>query len=352
MAIYGGNFRILIAATEGATPGTAIDLATTAITARVRGGADEITVTPNQPFDNENSKHATGDHGKDESLALESTASIDFSVRWSASDAYGTTPVTEPLHYLFAKACGLAPEVYGVVGVGLQDRKSADESTLTIWVVDVQGGVAAPTGVAMKFKGCIGEMTLGAESSMAPIIAQYSFQGVFTDEVDIANANIPAYVGAAVEDSLAQMWSNYACTVHGDALNVSAWSLATGNSIEMVRDQASDFGVSHFAIIDKNPRLSINPLRVAVATEDPYAMITGNAIAPASFIQGAGSNVAKFKFYFPNTQLITNAQALREGVRGFDRTYKLLRNEMAGAAAVYSHMADESMFNIVQGAVA
>ena len=352
MALYGGNFRVLVAASEGATPGTATDLATTDVVVRVRGAADEITVTPNHPFDNENSKHATGDHGKDQSLVLESTANIDFSVRWSASDAYGTDPSTEPAHYGFAKACGLATQDYTTTGVGLQDRMSADEATLSIWVVDIQGGAASPTGVAMKFKGCIGDMTLSAENSPAPIMASYAFQGVFTDEVDLANGALPAYVGTAVEDALAHMWTNYACTVHSDTLNISAWSLTTGNSIEMVRDQSSDTGVSHFAIVDKNPRLQINPLRVAVATEDPYAVITGNAVAPITFLQGAGSSVAKFKLYFPNTQLISNGQALREGLRGFDRTYKLLRNEMPGAAAIYSHMADESMFNIVQGAVA
>jgi hypothetical protein len=308
----------------------------------VRVRDPQVTLTVE--VDDEISRWARGDHGEDHSITGVQTAQVTFSVRcaWSGSVA------TEPDWSKFLKACGQKEVAYSTTGIGWQPRKEYDHKTITLWIYDVQNGDAAGARIT-KIKGAMGNCVIGADGVGKPWLATFTFNGVVDSMVDVAAAAIPIPLGVDTSCS-DKMLSNiaYVGTV---AEKISAFTLDYGNEVSPVYDQSTAAGVAYYTITARRPRITMNPLAQLVATRDVWGQLTsGLTGCPDTFRVGIGDTGLDNKFWVqaPKAQLVAAAVSNREGLVGWDQTFKLLPNGYTGALtdAVFP---PETCVEILQG---
>lgn len=321
---FSQNLRILVAKIED-IPGTAESLDDADFDVRIRNPE----ITPIIEPDDEGSKWARGDHGEAEVVMGAQSGTIAFNIYC----VWGGAVNTEPNWFKFAKGCGQSVVAYASTGLALQPLKASDETTLTIWVYDIQRG-ASPSAIVYKFAGCSGNMVIGAEGIGKPWIANFTFTGKLQDVEDVATADIPVPFG--LDTTSADKMLNNSMVIDNVSQKVTNFSLDVGNDVQPVFDQADDTGYSHFGIVARAPRFSCNPLLVPTTTDDVWGRITSGLTGVAStYALGIGDTGLDNKFYLtaPKAQLMTVASANREGLVNWDQTYKLLPNGVTGAVA-------------------
>ena len=264
-------------------------------------------------MDDENSKFGTGDHGEDESIAGMQSGTVTANVKAVAS----SDPETEPKWWKAAKACGCGVVTYTGFGLGLVRRKLYDCTTYSVAVYDVEMG-ATPVTTIHKYAGCVGNMVLSADGLGAPQIAGFTYQGKLYDVVDGT-----ALVLTSPDTTQAETFINSATTIFGSsAVQLSSYSFDLGNDINPVLDQSDSTGINKYSITASRPRLSVNPLALKQATAtlgDWLANILGETSG------GIVIPSANMSLDLLDAQMITHAQANREGYVGWDQTFKALR---------------------------
>ena len=333
------NLRFLVGKLE-TTAGTMETLTADDFNVQVRN--PELTL--NVEVDDENSKWARGDHGEDHSIQGVQTATTNFAVRCVT----GLPVTTEPMWSKFLKACGQKEVLYAETGYGWQPLKEYDNKTMTIWVYDVQQG-ATPSAVVYKLKGCMGNVTIGADGVGKPWLAAFAFQGVVDSVVDVTTADIlvPAHMDTNCAD---KMLSNvaYVGTVPE---KISSFSLDAGNELNPVYDQSSSAGIAYYTITARHPRLSMNPLAQLVATRDVWSELTSGVTGcPTTQAIGIGDTGISTKFWIqvPKAQTLSSALANREGLVSWDQNFKLLANGETGALTD-DDFSTETTFEVLQG---
>lgn len=328
-----GNLRIL-AAKDESTKGTYEAMLDADFNVRIRG----IEIVPTVEPDDENSKHATGDHGEDNSIMGAQSATINFFIRM----AWGGAVDTIPLWDKFNKPCGVKSAVIGVAGVKFEPLKEYDGESISLQVMDIQRG-ASPSAVAYRFAGCMGNVIYTAEGVGQPLLARYSFTGKIHEVVDVPNNEILALTNPStvVGDKLL----NAPVTLGGVAnQQISSFALNVGNDIQPEIDQSDPTGYRQFNIVARRPRLSVNPLQQLVATNDIYGK-TKDGTRGACSIATQASPPVHWTFHVPDAQSLTPAMASREGLQAWALNYKCLRN-----AGTDSNIADECGWQLLQGA--
>ena len=333
------NLRILVGKLEG-TPGTMENLGPGDFDARVR----DPVVTLNVELDDENSRYAAGIHGEDHSIQGVRTAQVTFTVRCVT----GPTVSTEAKWVKFLKGCGMAKVAYTSTGIGYQPLKSADGTSMTLWIFDIQQG-ATPAALCYKIRGAMGNCVIGADGVGKPWLAQYTFSGAVQSVEDVANASIlvPALTDTLCAD---KMLSNIAY-VGATAEKISSFSLDFGHEVTPLYDQSTAAGVERYTITARRPRLSMNPLAQLVAQRDVWTdMTSGLTGCPPTHAIGIGDTGIAQKFFVlaPKAQLLTSALANREGLVNWDQNWKLMNNGETGAVAD-DDLAAETTFEILQG---
>lgn len=337
---FSSNLRILVGKLESVA-GTMETLTAGDFDVRVR--SPELTITVE--VDDEASKWANGNHGEDQTITGAQTAQVTFSVKAATASAV----TAEPKWWKFAKGCGLASAAWASAGYGLTPKKANDEVTMTLWVYDIQRG-GTGDAVCTKIAGAMGNMVLNAEGVGKPWVATFTFTGKVNSVVDVLAASVPAagLLDATCADRLL-MDSVY---VNAVAQKISTFSLDLGNEIQPVYDQSDASGISHYGIVSRKPRLSINPLMVSLATDNVYSRLhagaTGCPSTYAMHIGDTGANT-KYAIMVPKGQMLTAGVAAREGLQAWEQNYKLLGNGVTGAVSD-ANLTPEVTFEILSGA--
>lgn len=316
-ASYLQNLRILVAKQES-TPGTAETLTSADFDVRIRN--PEITINVEQ--DDEASKYARGDHGEDDVVMGAQSGTISFAVR----AAWSGTANAAPEWGKFFESCGAVGSAYTTVGYGYRPVKDNDEKTMTIWVYDIQRG-ATPKAVLYKYTGCIGTAQIGAEGVGKPWMIKFTFSGKLTDvDFNVANASIPFLNN--LDASCTDKMLNNAMTIDSVATKISSFALDLGNEVQPMYDQSDSTGISHFGIVSRKPRFACNPL-VAEAV-DVYGNLSSGLTGCANMpVISIAAN--HFSLKVPKAQLITANVNAREGLVGWEQTWKCIANGVTGA---------------------
>jgi len=336
---YSSNLRILVGKLES-VPGTMETLAASDFDVRVRG----VEIAPTFEVDDEASKWARGDHAEDESIVGAKTAQVTFTVRAAVASAV----TAEPKWWKFAKGCGLASAAWASAGYGLTPKKANDEITMTLWVYDIQRG-GTGNAVCYQVAGAMGNMVLGAEGVGKPWLASFTYTGKLVGIVNVEAADVPSPYG--LDTTCADRLLMDSCYVDAVAQKVSSFSLDLGNDIQPVYDQSDASGISHYGIVARKPRLSLNPLLTSIATDDIWTRIgagsTGCPDTYACHLGDTGANT-KYSIMVPKAQLLTAGLANREGLVSWEQSYKLLANGVTGSIAD-ANLTPEVTFEILSG---
>ena len=271
----------------------------------------------------------------------------------------------------FMRAMGHTVKVYTTKGVGFLPINIAEDNSMTIWFVNVQGG-ANPKGLAYKFAGCMGTGTLKGEMTQAYKLSG-KFQGKFMGTVDLTTAQI-ALITAPDTNNPEKMLSNSVrsitgyptiastgTSITGTALDwrVSTWELDFGNTISPLPKQSDSSGHDFYIITDRSPKLTIDPIQKTIAEEDVYSIVM-NETTVDILIQSALAN-PHISVEAPNAQMTAYpGMADKNGIINHNRVYGLKGNNITTSdvslrgtvpsGGVQPAIPDESPYEILIGA--
>lgn len=333
--MYPSNLNFVVCKHE-TTAGTAVTLASSDFNVRLINPA----LTYNTEVDDEAAKYARGDHAEAESVYGARSAQVTFDIRL----AYGSDDTTEPDSWKILNACGLKSVTYEETGVALQPLKEGDEDTITIGFYQVARG-AAPSAICTILAGAMGNAVITCEGIGKPWLAKCTMTGKLVSVSTIANAAIPYPTDMTQKHP--EKFINNTVYIGGAPTKVSQFSLDPGCEVQPVIDQSDPTGYSHFAIVSRAPRLSINPLVQGLTVDDPI----GDVIAGCTGIYAVDRVVIRSNRYrvcAPRTQMLPPSLASREGLEGWDKTYKLMNGGTTGAQGD-TGMPPEATFEMLIG---
>jgi hypothetical protein len=326
------NLRCVVCKEE-VTPGTAVALTDADFNTRVYGAE----VTFDLPIDDEASKFGTGDHGEDEAI----TGAQSGTIKISSKVSWGGAVATVPAWWKWLVGCGQVQKAYTTTGIAAQPKVAGDDKTLTIWVIDIIRG-ASPTGMAYKFAGCMGDGSIGCDGIGKPWKIEGTFKGKLVDIAAIT-AGADMYTLTSPDTSLPETLCNNAVTINSKTKKISSFKLSFGNDVQPQYNQADSTCIDFFGIVNRKPRLQMNPLMTTISgdtdSSDPLADFLAMTTSTGSIVG------VHHTLNLPKVQLLTMAQAAREGLVGWDMNYKLLRNASADAA-----LDAEVTWELLQGA--
>lgn len=330
---YVSNLRCVVLKEE-TTPGTAIALTDADFNARIY----EPELTLDLPVDDENSKFGTGDHGEDESIPGVQSATVRLRTKIS----WGGTVTTEPAWWKLLKACGMVKSTYTATGIAAQPKAAGDDTTYTCWVIDIIRG-ATPTAMAYKLAGCMGDGSIYSDGIGKPWMLEVTLKGKLTDIAPIA-AGADQFVLTAPDTTLPEVLRCNTVTMQAKTKKITQFKLSFGNDVQAQYNQADNpAGIDFFGIVSRRPRLQMNPLMVTATGDTDSEDILDNfstCVATTSSIVGVHHSIN-----IPKAQILSMAQAVREGLVGWDLNYKLLRNGSTDVA-----LGAEVCWEFLQGA--
>lgn len=317
---YPTNLNFLLGATES-TAGTAESLTSADFNVRIINP----TLTYNTEVDDEAAKYARGDHAEAESVYGARSAQVTFDIRIT----YGGADNTEPPFWRFLNACGLDSVSYtgNGMGVAVQPLAAEDETTMTLGFYQVSRG-ASPTAIRTLIAGAMGNAIIMCEGIGKPWIARFTMTGKLVSVTTVDNADIPQPIDMDQEHP--EKFLNNTVYIDSKAVKIANFSLDPGCEVQPVIDQSDATGYSHFAIVNRKPRFSCNPLLLAITTDDPI----GDIISGCTGLYAVDRIVARsnrYRLCMPRTQMLPPSLAAREGLEAWDKTYKLMNNGYTGS---------------------
>lgn len=244
-------------------------------------------------------------------------------------------------------------------GVGFRPVAAADETCMTIWVINVQGS-GGPKGNVWKFSGCSGDGGLEGEFTK-PYTLTGKFTGKFTGNAELTNAQLPLLTNPDItnpEKMLSNSCQTIASgcatilpsgtTIPGTALSlhISKFKLEFGNKISPVPYQKDPTGHDYYMRTEQDPRLTVNPLQMPVSQENVITNVL--AQQTVGFLMQSALSNAHVSIDAPNAQLLSPSIQDEAGFITHGRTYRLLRNN-TGAGAMQPAIPDECMYEILLG---
>lgn len=290
------------------------------------------TLTYNTEVDDEAAKYARGDHAEAESVYGSRSAQIAFDMRIAWADE-ATGSIVEPDTFKFLQACGLKTVAYTdtvsgkVIGRALQPLKAGDEKTITIGFYQVDRA-ATPTAIRTIIAGAMGTVTIGCEKVGAPMIAKCTFTGKLIGTSTIANADIP--YPTDMSQLHPEKFINNSLYIDGKTVKLNTFTLDPGCEIQPVTDQGDATGYSHFAVVARKPRFSCDPLLTSLTNDDPIGDIVAGCTGLYS-VDRAVLKTNRYRLCMPRAQMLPPALAAREGMEGWNKTFKLMNNGYTGS---------------------
>lgn len=308
-----------IACKDESTPGTAEALADANFDIR----AHDIQISLNYAVDDDNSKHATGDHTEAESVPGAQSATLTF---WTYL-AWGGAVDTAPNQAKLWKACGAVETAYGVTGIEWNPESANDNNTMTFFLYRKERG-GTPAALTFKMAGAVGNCKIGADGIGASHKCMYEFQGKLTEIEDTANGALLSLTSP--DTTVSEKLIGCPFTVGGTTLSISSFELDFGNEIQGQTNQndASNTGYDYFAITARRPRFSCNPYQQLAANFDVHNIFTNSTVGALSL--ATADSTPHFTISAPRAQMLPPGVSDREGSGAWELNYKLLRNT-AGA---------------------
>lgn len=332
---YLSNLNFIVGKKE-VSAGTAIALTSDDFDVRIVNPA----ITYNTEVDDEAAKYARGDHAEAESVFGARSAQVTFDIRV----AYAGSDTAEPDFWKYLNACGLKSVTYTGNGIALQPLAAGDEVTMTIGFYQVSRGTS-PTALCTILAGCMGNAVIMTEGIGKPWVARCTMTGKLVSVSTIANADIPYPTDMAQLHP--EKFLNNTIYIDGKPVKVSQFSLDPGCEVQPVIDQSDRTGYSHFAIVNRKPRFSCNPLLLGLTDDDPI----GDIISGCTGLYAVDRIVVKsnrYRICMPRTQMLPPSLAAREGLEAWDKSFKLMNNGYTGSLGD-TGLPDECTFEVLIG---
>jgi len=223
---------------------------------------------------------------------------------------------TEPKWFRLAQAAGYKVELNGSNPELIWDGSTdcdALSGDLTMYTCG-----STPAALREKFRGAVGNLSIGSDGPQAPIIASMTgMMGAYLGQFDVSGAAIPAY-GTLDTASVEQM-GKYTATIGGVTYAVQAWEFNPNNEING-EGANNDEGIARMKITNQGARLTMTVTRLDVASDDPITdMFDNSTIATIAITGGSG---AHFTFTFTNSEYVEVQPSDSNGTASYDLTLK------------------------------
>jgi hypothetical protein len=345
----GGTINAYLAANNPTilNPGVEIAIQSADFNCRFKTVSD----APKIDFDDEASRYAAGDEGRDLSIAGMRSATIDFTQKLSWGGSVTTVPVWDKL----MRTMGHIRRKYSTAGIGYLPMIHANEVTATIWIINPEN-VSTPAAQVFRYVGCHG----GNGSSIAAskvgdvymLTAKYMGAYIGTQDITWAEARLLTAPQTTIPEVLLNNTATAPMRVDGSNttgnLTISQFSLDFGGTVNSMLDQSTSTGIAYYATQDRDPRLSVNPYMTRKALDD-FDYIVSNSVTGKVTIQSAPTT-PHITIEVPQGQLLSPSMASREGFQSQSRVYRCLRNNL-GSGASESNIPDACMYQVLIGAM-
>ena len=331
--------RILIIRAE-AVPGVAETI--TAADYNIR--FEEAKFTPKIEFD-KSKKVTTPDYGEYEDVPGAMAGEISAQFKFCpGTDTNVPGNIDKAL-----KMAGLVGGAVTDTGYVWNDEPEGDEQTYTVLMMDITSG-GTPLGEKHMLAGCIADIDIEAAGQGKPIICSIKLTGKLSTIADLNHADMVTLSTMTTPDSTpAYIFQNATVTGGADvhSFKCSKFKLSGGRTIEPLINTVDATCIDYFTITNREPTLSINPLKQAKSTYDAITLATTNGSSETIIISMTGPT-------YPLTIQVSNAQLLlpkegdREGRVNWDLEFKCMRNGYEGAKVV-SNANVSCLFRILQG---
>lgn len=146
-----------------------------------------LTDAPKVDFDDEASRFATGDEGRDAAIAGARYAEINFTEKLS----WAGTVIAVPTWAKLMRTMGHAVKTYSTKGIGFLPHTWANETTATIWIIAPENGMN-PTSTVYRYCGAHGgngsSISVGKIGDVWTLTGKYSAAYVGTKEIAFSAA--------------------------------------------------------------------------------------------------------------------------------------------------------------------
>ena len=331
--------RVLIIKAEAA-PGVAETLTTADYDIRF----EEPKYTPKLEFDT-SKKVATPDYGEYEDVPGAQAGEISASFKFCpGTDVNAAAHIDKAL-----KMAGLVGESVGATGYIWNNLPTGDEQTYTAWMMDVASG-GTPVGIVHKIAGCVADLDIEAAGAGKPIIGTIKMTGKNVVAEDLTAGNMLILATMTTPDSTpAYIFLNAPVTSISNTFKCSKFKLSCGNTVSPLINSGDATSYDYFTITNRQPKLSINPLKQAKSVYDAYAR--ASAVTNETIGITLTGPTFPLLFQVPNAQLLLPKEGEREGRINWELDFKCMRNGYEGAKMING--ADVAcLFRIIQGTLA
>jgi hypothetical protein len=308
---------------------------------------EDAKYDPKIEFDN-SKKILTPDHANFEDVP--GAQAIDFSIsgKLRCGSGVATAPKMEKL-FLMA---GMVKAVVGSTGITYTDGGAGDFQTYSALVIDITGG-ASPVAVQHAFRGISADGEIGASGVGKPIMVGLKCQGipVSASSLDLSNAFLSTVSAMTAPDTTsAVIFTNATTKIANTAFKISSFKLAFGNKIqpEINPGNTDATGYDYFGISERNPKLTINPMKTTKAIYDAIASaVSASPLGGVDVEIAFGGSTFPWTISMPNCQQLNPKEAMSEGRVRWNLDFNLMRN--GAATALVANIPIEARYQICQG---
>ena len=308
-----------------------------------------LTDSPKIDFDDEASRFATGDEGRDFSIAGARSAEITFTEKLAWGGAANTMPVWAKI----MRTMGHLPKKYTTTGIEFLPHTWANEITATIWVISPENG-AAPSTTVYRYCGAHGGngSSIGAGKIGDPYMLTGKYNAAFigTTELTVAQTRALTSPETSMPEVLLSNLVTVPARVNGSTtskeIEISQFTLDFGAVVNPFIDQASTTGYAYYVTSDRDPRFNCNPYYVRKSLDD-VDYVVSNQVSGTVTVKSALTS-PHITIEVPNAQLLSPALAAREGYINTNRVYRPLRNNLG--TTTDSAIPDQTLYSILIGA--
>ena len=302
-----------------------------------------ISDAPKIDPDDEASRIATGDEGRDFSIMGARSTEINFTEKLAYAGSYTALPVWDKL----ARSSGHLRRSYTTTGIGYKPHTWSNEVTATIWMVTPENGFA-PNSTVYRYVGCHGNLTISAGKIGDPFMITGKYMGAYVGTQDITNAQARSFTSnfttipeVLLNDSVT-VPSWVASAPASKTIQISQFTLDPGSVINPYVDQTTSTGYAYYVTSDRDCKLTLNPYHYTKAMDDVDYVVSNNITGQINI------KSPHMTIEVCNAQLMQPTLASREGYVNTERSYRALRNNL-GSVASDSTVADSLIYEVLIG---
>ena len=241
---------------------------------------------------------------------------------------------------------------------------AGDSQTITTALYDIETGTGN-VGIEYKIAGAMSTLTIDSESAGKPFMANFSMQGKVSDVSQVENVDIPTFDDDNALSTLADKMLNTFITITeinqdgSDAGNtpvsfcVNKFGLDTGSTIAEIMCQADAYGIKHYTITQRDPRVTIDPLLVKLTDFNFWSALNSEKVYKLEIISYEDATKTKvfLSIEVPIAQIVEASGSDDNGFRRNALTLRPLRNKQAPLTGATGVVTRENDYIIKIGSV-